>query len=324
MKRMILSLMAVLMVFSPTWGQTDNSISTCNIIQSKYYQRVAEAELDFYLGESAKAYTSLRALDQECGLENSTLYHELYYYALLSIQLQKTETAFDVLQRLVNNYGYKLSDFELITHYSKLKKAKQWEQFSKKCTLWEEQFVSDTAVFLFFHSMEQNDQKLRKEYLDSCNYYQQDSLKLASVKMRYAAQMDSVDYANGMSLLAFLTENQEREIKLSHYHRQSIYFSMMSIVIHCANQPELYDSLLSILREAIPQRRLPPELFAALIDRHQLNEAEKYIYGFYDHLNPEQIIDFQNIDERRWDIGLSSSSVEKELKSKQMEWYINN
>ena len=99
---------------------------------------------------------------------------------------------------------------------------------------------------------------------------------------------------------------------------------MMSIVIHCANQPELYDSLLSILREAIPQRRLPPELFAALIDRHQLNEAEKYIYGFYDHLNPEQIIDFQNIDERRWDIGLSSYSVEKELKSKQMEWYINN
>ena len=71
MKRMILSLMAMLLVVSSTWGQTDNSISTCNIIQSKYYQRVAEAELDFYLGESAKAYTSLRALYQECGLENS-------------------------------------------------------------------------------------------------------------------------------------------------------------------------------------------------------------------------------------------------------------
>ena len=31
MKRIILSLMAVLLVVSPTWGQTDNSISTCNI-----------------------------------------------------------------------------------------------------------------------------------------------------------------------------------------------------------------------------------------------------------------------------------------------------
>ena len=293
----------------------------CDIIQNNYYQRVVESEIAFFSGQIFKAYNELTTLDQECELGNSILYHELYYYALMSIQLHKAETAFNSIKRLIRNYGYHLSDFETIKNYPKLKKERQWKQFKRECCLLEEQFVSDTTVFLFFMSMGQRDQELRLQYLDSCRYYQRDSIKISSIKMKYNALIDSLDETNGDSLLYFFEGNRVRNFRLSNDHRQSIYFSLLSVVIHCANQPKIYDSLLPILWEAIQQRRLPPELYAALVDRRQLNMAQKYIYGFYDNLSPEQIVDFKNLDERRRTIGLPSYSEEKNLKIKQREYY---
>lgn len=322
MKKKIANSIILTFCFITAMGQFESSPTVdCDIIQAKYYHRVADALVNYYSGLYSKAYDTLKVLDGECGLGNSAIYQETYHYALLSVQLNECETALNSIQRLICSYGYKLSDFKSFRHFSKLKNSKQWKSFQHNCEIWEKEFVSDTSVFLLVQTMIQNDQNLRNEYRDSSLYYRNDTNALSDINSRYSMLIDSLDNTNARLLLSFLSENKDKKIKLSKEHRQSIYFSLLTVITHCANQSEIYDTLLSVIKEGIVLRQLPPEYFAALVDRKQLNNDEECIYGFYDNINCDEIIGFQNIDERRLAIGLTSYTVEKRLKAKRAEHY---
>lgn len=285
----------------------------CDVIQNQYYQKVVTAEIDYYTGHHFTAYQTLNELDNSCGLVNSVIYQELYFYARLSLLLKETASALYAIKRLVTDYGYTLSDFKNCANYFTLKKSRDWLKVKREILCLSQTFVSDTATFSFFDEIIKSDQECRRQYIDSCELYKADTTNLIRFKNSYLTVFDSVDDVNCQKIISFLKANSNRKFHLSDDHRRYIYFGLLAVTTHLSNSNKA-DSLLYEITEQIKIRNLTPEFYAAFIDRQKLNANEKYIYGFYDNAVPNKIEDFQNIDVRRLSIGLPSYELEKQLK----------
>ena len=305
------SLKYVMVTLIMLWVIIGNGQTRCDIIHSRYYDKIVSIKLQEMSG--IDSYQSYKTIYSDCGLDNSVLYRELQDFAVQSLQVCDFECSEQAIRQLITNYGYKLADFKQYDNFNKFRKYLRLQGLKHEFYIIEQRFVSDTSTYLFFEKIGQEDQSIRKEYLNAVEKNKTDTMQAQAVKAKYSHLLDSIDHCNCRKILNYY--DTASVVIMSQEHRQTVFFSVLPLLPHCANT-SLYEELCMVLRKGIDKKLAFPEFLAAIVDRRQLNKGQKYIYGFYDNLSESNIEDVRNLDNRRLDIGLPSYYVEKQWKEK--------
>jgi hypothetical protein len=106
--------------------------SKIDYINSRYYTKVAEAEYAYLKGEKKQAYDTLLKIEKTIPLINQTwrvMYPEIqqnkstmYMFVELSLLNKNYVKAYQYITKLITQYGYKISEFESMINFDKMRK----------------------------------------------------------------------------------------------------------------------------------------------------------------------------------------------------------
>jgi hypothetical protein len=270
------------------------SQTNSDYIENQYYQKIAEAQYAYLKGNFKQTYSILSDLDKRIKLVNMPQFYELYRYAQLSSQYENYQKAYDCIFELISTYGFQLDDFANFPNFSEMKQRLKWDSLQLILQQEEQNFVADTALYNEFTQMFEQDQQ--------------------------AYILDSIDNLSYQKLL-YIFETKGFPLsssnKFTPLQQNEIYGKLIVLVIH------QYDSakmayLKSTLMQYIRQGDCPPEFLAVLVDRSLLGTGNE-IYGIYYDTPPDKIFDFENIDNRRREIGMPEYELEKKIRALQKE-----
>jgi hypothetical protein len=299
----------------------------CNYITSGYYQKIAEAKLSVLNGNDSLAYIYLIQAEQLCPPLHAS-YYEGYTYTRLLIKYGNFDKAAKYMMNLISQNGYSLSDFKYFEGYKKMKKRQSWDSLKRALARAEKQFSPDTSTVSFFEKMLNEDQYYRIAYQQACtdaatnNHVQLQCTKdtvtpafLIPIKQQYLPVLESIDnlhYAQIQDLI------KERGFPLSSsfcytfIQRSHLEICLLVLFLHFGK-----DKAIDIEKQLlyyIEKGECPPEILAGYIDKRQLSDNKLFIYGFYDNASPDNIYEFEKIDERRHAIGLPDYTLSKKIK----------
>jgi len=286
----------------------------CNYISSRYYHKVAQAELFWLEGNKEESYRVLSDLEKECVLLNANAnWNELYYFAELCLEYKNYVKAIESIRSLIANYGFKLDDFT----YRKMKKIPEWKNLKKELLILEKNFVPDTVLYNEINQMLEDDQyyrinasKIRKLMKDSTANI--DSLaKVFSLRtpLLSIADIDNINYQKLLHIIDTKGFPLSPSIKYYRKERIRVYSAFTAMLIHflVGIDSAKVNHLKPILLQYVKQGDCPPELLACLIG------------AYYSNISFERIFELEKLNERRKEIGLPDYDLSKQINAKREE-----
>ncbi len=264
----------------------------CNYIEN-YYQTVYLAEQAYYKKDYHKVVELMSKAEMNCELIDQPMIYEIIKYAESSAQIGENEKAFELLRKLVLK-GYELSDLKNNDAFQKIINSDNWTE------------------------LENDYDSLHKEYLNSINLELREKIsemkridQLYRQRGAYDQQKcDSIDAINEMELKQIIAKHGYPDDKIiGGYKIDNTPVDPMILLFHFDD----YDYWTTTLKELIKDGQAPPSSLGNFVDSYQrrVPEEKKYIYGIYDNVGEEKIIEFENLDERRVSIGLPPMAIKK-------------
>ena len=275
----------------------------CDYITSRYYHKVAQAELLWMEENKEECYRVLLNLDSACVLLNGG-WNELYHFTELCLLYENYTKAAESMRSLIANYGIRLNDFKDLPNFCERKKMPNWKSLRKELLHLEKNFVSDTKL---------------------CNEIMQ-----IFEDCRNSKGKDSILNVNFQKLLHIINTKGfplSSSIKYYYTERAKIFHAMYFILLYFSDSTKI-NQLKPILLQCIRQGDCPPDMLSGMEDLNQMRNKQPFLYEMPSRcsrgkcsrentLEPEELdLILRNIDERRKEIGLPDYEVYRKIWAK--------
>jgi len=282
MKKIILAFLISVNVFA----QTDDC--KCDYIKN-YYQLVYEAEINYMQNDFDKAYDLLKQAEQNCEILIPGRY-EIDMLVEISFKKGLHKEALSYVKQALHK-GIEISYFENYPNFEGITEVKGWKKLKEKSQKIYDEWYSKLNLDLRSELAEmiEEDQRVRQG------------------KNQYDDEMREVDDYNEKRLKEILAEfgyPSERIIGDHNTDEKSVNIDVFAFHI---KDIEYFKPL---FLEYVRCGKAPVTLYASLIDSHD-RRTGMFTYGIYQNVKPENIEDFENLDERRINAGLRPYEMEK-------------
>ena len=265
-------------------------VTVSDYIESRYYTRVAEAQLAYLQNDPAEAYRILLDLEAEIPLLNNLESYEMPMLVELCLRYGDYEKAYAYIKSLVTNHGFTVGDFNKNENFDILKR----QSFYDSATLAkaEENFVTDSVLVQEMWELLRKDIACRSSlenpfsdsaiaafrYVDSCNFY-----RLKELMTQYGFP---------------LAQNR----RFTHRQRNTVFVAFSTLCMHLVDSAYMA-FLTPILYQNIKSGDCPPDFLGGMFDSKARADS-CFSYGMYVNVGKEMICDVEHLDERRAEIGL--------------------
>ncbi|MCM1531543.1 MAG: hypothetical protein NC048_02230 [Bacteroides sp.] len=259
-------------------------------IESRYYTRVAEAQLAYLQDDYAEAYRILLDLEAEIPLLNNLESYEMPMLVELCLRYGDYEKAYAYMKSLVADHGFPIDNFKDYENLDILKRQPFYD--SSTLARSESDFVTDSVW------VEEMGELLRKDiacrsslaypfsdsviaafrYVDSCNFYRLKELMIQ----------------HGFPLA------QNKRFTLQ--QRTTVFVALSTLCVHLVDSAYMA-FLTPILYQNIKSGDCPPEFLGAMFDSKARADS-CFLFGTYVDVRKDMICDVEHLDERRAEIGL--------------------
>ncbi len=277
----------VFLISVNVFAQTEDC--KCDYIKD-YYQLVYRAEISYMQNDFDKAYELLKQAEQNCELLNQHGVYEINILAELSLKKGLEEDVLFYVEKLLN-IGYKIDYFESYPEFDGITEIKGWKELTEKA----QQIYGDWYSNLNFDlrneliKMIEEDQRVRIEK----DHYDDEMKEVDDYnEKRFKEILAEFGYPNEQLIGNYNIDEKDTDISIFAYHIKDIeYFKPLFL-------------------EYIRCGKAPAALYASLVDSQDRRRG-MFTYGIYQNVTPEQIEDFENLDERRINAGLRLYKQEK-------------
>jgi hypothetical protein len=260
-----------------------------------YYQFVYEANYNYEIGNDALAYKLLKKAESNCPLLNRSGICEIATLAELSVKFNNHDEALDYIELLLKKFGYKFSYFEHRSIFDPLSGKSKWKKLKK------------------------NSDKIHQEYLKTVNFSLRNEIKSIMAKDQEVRLRGIIDWKEVDSVDRIHEERLKVIIKEFGYPDGNILGNPDFVE---DESPLFIDALIMHIRDIdywkpifldlIRRGKAPANIYGNLVDSLQRGKSH-FIYGIYQNITPDRIIDFDNIDERRIAVGLSTWDLQQKM-----------
>lgn len=261
-----------------------------------YYQLVYEAQYNFEIGKDTVAYNLLKKAESNCPLLNQSGIYEIDILARLSTTFGKHNESLDYVEVLLKKFGYKFSHFENDSVFNLLKRKSKWKKLKK------------------------NSDKIHQEYLKTVNFSLRNEIKLITTKDQEVRLRGIIDWKEVDSIDRIHEDRLKVILKEFGYPDENI-IGNQNLAVGDEFPPDI-DALIMhiedieywkpIFLDLIKRGKAPANIYGNLVDSLQRDKSH-FIYGIYQNITPDRIIDFDKIDERRIAVGLSTWDLQKKM-----------
>lgn len=306
MKKIILTLILILTI---SCQEHDN----CNYIEN-YYQKVYLAEEAYYREDFQKVFEIMSEAEKKCELLNQRGIYEMLKYAESSARIGKKEKALELI-RLLLLHGYEIDQLANNDAFTDLVGSVGWTQLENDYENIRQEYLNSIDLDLRkkIAMMEYNDQYHRR-LLNEAEY--SNETKKDSI-WNIINKTDSINQIKLKDIVLKYGFPDERIIGGYNIDNQNVYPGIL--LFHFDD----YDFWSVELKKLIEQGEAPPRSLGTFVDSYnrRLPEDKKFIYGIYDNVGEENIVDYENLNKRRVSIGLPPRELKRTVDSLKQIYY---
>ena len=265
------------------------------------------------IGEANKSYEakdykmSTALYDKAFKIKSKNASH-LYNGACASALTGDTKNAFKWLNLSIENGWTNLTHLKSDTDLNNLHSKKEWgktiEKLEKKLALVEANYDKPLQTELL--TILEEDQKYRKQIHETLKKHKDDSKEMQDL-WKITLQSDSINLLKVKKILD--EKGWVGKDKVGAQANSAIFL----VIQH--SDLETQKKYLPMMKEAVAKGNANPGSLALLIDRIEIREGRKQIYGSQIGINPKDnthyvlpLIDPDNVDQRRTEVGLGPIS----------------
>jgi len=274
----------------------------CNYIEN-YFQEVYLAEEAYYKEDYQKVFDKMSKATESCKLLDQPMIYEMMKYAESAARIGENKKAFELVQELILN-GYEINQLTNNDAFKNIIETTEWKK------------------------IESEYEKLHKEYLNSINIELRAQIsEMKRVDQLYRARghydeqkCDSIDAINERELKRIVENHGYPDERIiGGYKIDNRPVNPGILLFHF----EDYEYWTKTLKELIKQGQAPPRSLGTFVDsyKRRVPEEKKYIYGIYDNVGENEIVDFEKLDERRKSIGLAPMGLKKSVDDLRNAYY---
>jgi hypothetical protein len=283
----------------------------CDYVASGYYQLVYEADIAYLEGNDRLAYEKLQKAEQTCELLNQPTYQEMETYCILLLKNKNFAKAIHYMEKLATEYGaMPLFIFSVLDKDSVLKNdlLLAYPTFihallpaiMQKCNAFytpqRQQLAAELTDILI------SDQEVRKNW---------ETDSKGPNAAAYFAKLKETDSIHAKQLFAIIEKCgfPNRKRYGSSIQNTELRGGIGALFMHNSGNYEIEKMLL----QQVHAGECEPYVFGAFIDKGILEGkwAKKSLYGIWENIQENQIIDNLHVDERRISIGMPTRAMAK-------------
>lgn len=264
-----------------------------------YYQLVYQAQINYMQNDFDKAYKFLKQAEQNCELLNQMGIYEINMLAELSLKKGLDKDVLFYVEKSLRQ-GFTIDYFEKYPNFEGITEVKGWEELKAKSQQIYDNWYSNLNLDLRneLAKMIEEDQRVRKgksQYNDEMREVDDYNEK------RFKEILAEFGYPNEQIIGNSNIDEKDTDVSIFTFHIKDIeYFKPLFL-------------------EYVRCGKVPADIYAGLIDSHDRRRGV-FTYGIYGNVTPEQIEDFENLDERRINAGLRPYEMELLYKKLQNEY----
>lgn len=281
----------------------------CSYIHD-YYQLVHLAHEAYYKQEYQKVVDLLDQAGSNCQLLNQTGIYEKYKYAIAAARIGENEKALRLIRELVLQ-GYEISKLAEDNAFAHLLNSPEWKNIEANYDALHEQYMRGINLDLRRQIGEMRNVDQSYRYM-----LQQAGVNRDSI-LQILRVVDSINDVKFKQIIS--TYGYPGEDKIGGYKIDQQHIDAGILLFHFSD----YDYYTTTLKELIDKGDAPPESLGNFVDSYQrrVPEQKKFLYGIYDNVGEDQIIDYEHLDERRVSIGLPPMDLKKSIEDLVTEYY---
>lgn len=258
----------------------------CNYIEN-YYQAVYLAEEAYYKKDYQKVYQLMSKIETNCELIDQPMIYEIEKFAESAAHIGENKKTFQLIRKLILE-GYEITDLETNDAFQNIIKTDEWTELKNDYNSLHKQYLNSINLEL----RERISEMIRIDQIyNSPNNYDDKTI-------------DSINNIN---------ERELKQIIEKYGYPDHKTINPDILLYHFSD----YDYWTSTLKELIKKGQASPRSLGSFVDSYQrrVPQKMKYIYGIYDNIGADKIIDFDNLDERRVSIGLPPMKLKNRVDS---------
>ncbi|SEP55004.1 hypothetical protein SAMN05444005_101111 [Flavobacterium urocaniciphilum] len=261
-----------------------------------YYQFVYEANYNYEIGNDTLAYNLLKKAESNCPLLNQENIYEVNILARLSMKLNKEKETFNYIELLLKKFGYSFFYFDNDSIYNGLKNKSRWKKLKR------------------------NSKKIFEKYKSTVNVELRNEIKLIVAKDQEIRHRENINWEEVDSIDRIHEERIKVIIKEFGYPDDDLIGSYTigatnelnpnigTLIMHFKDVNYWKPIFLDLIRKG----KALANIYGNLVDSIQRN-GSYFIYGIYNNVQPNKIMDFDRIDERRIAVGLSTWDLQQKM-----------
>lgn len=269
-------------------GFTQSDDCQCDYIKD-YYQLVYQAEISYMQNDFDNAYKFLKQAEQNCELLNQLGVYEINMLAEISLKKGLEKDVLFYVEKALHQ-GFTIDYFESYPDFEGITEIKGWKELKEKSQQIYDDWYSNLNL------------DLRNELVRMISEDQ----RVRQGKSQYDDEMKEVDDYNEKRFKDILVEfGYPNEQIIGNYNIDQTSVNVDLFAFHIKD----IDYFKPVFLEYVRCGKAPATLYASLIDSHDRRRG-MFTYGIYQNVTPEQIEDFENLDERRINAGLRPYEME--------------
>ncbi len=280
-----------------------NSYKKCSYI-TDYYQLIYSAEKAYYEKNYKKVYDEMAKATKNCELINQRGIYEMLKYAESAAKIGKNNKALILIRDLISN-GYKIEQLKNNEAFLKLIDTPKWEKIEKDYSKMQSEYIKTINLDLRDQISEMIDMDQYHRKMLSIRGINKDSIILL---------INTTDSINDIKFKKIIKKfGYPNEQIIGGYNIDNKHINPDILLFHFDD----YDFYSEVLLKFINNGEALPQSLGNFVDSYQRRSQseKKYIYGIYDNVGKDQIINYNKLDERRMSIGLSPMKLKKEIDS---------
>lgn len=303
MKHILAILSITVLVFSC------NSKKECSYIDD-YYQHVYSAEEAYYKGDFQKVVDEMEKATQNCELLNQRGTYEMLKYAEASARIGEPNKALKLIQQLIQ-HGYEIYELKDNEAFSDLVGTSEWKAIEKEYPRMREEYIASMNL------------DLRKQISEMVvkDQYPRVLLGEAGIKSdsiyKIVSKIDSINDIKLKNIIENYGYPDDKIIGV--YNIDQEHVDPGILLFHFDD----YEYYTKTLKELIDKGKAPPQSLGNFVDSYQrrVKTQKKFIYGIYNNVGEDQIMGYDQLDERRVSIGLAPMKLKRSIDSLKRAYY---
>ena len=281
----------------------------CSYIDD-YYQNIYLAEQAYYQENYQLVVDLMDKACMNCEVLNQSEISELYNYAESAARIGDHKKAMTLVRKLILS-GYNIQQLANNEGFNPLVKTKDWQE------------------------LEANYNKLHQEYLNGINLELRQKIAEMTKADQYHRRMVNIPGMNADSIWVLINRTDSlNDLQLKEIIEKYGYPNERIIGGFNIDQQQInpgillfhfhdYDYYTKVLKQQIDEGKAPPKSLGNFVDSYQrrVKKRQRFIYGIYDNVKEDEIIDYENLDDRRISIGLPPMELKRNIDSLKKVYY---